>query len=605
MQLQQAVRPIRPLLLTLLLLSAGCAGADPPPGPPSQVAVAIGDNQQAAAGMPIPIPPAVRVKDSRGTGVPGSVVRFSIAYGGGYVTGDSVITDASGLARVGSWVLGTRPGGNSLAASVDGLSGGTAIFATAVAGPPAAVRVVGTLAFTELTQHPVSPLPTVQVLDAYTNPVSAIPVTFAVTLNSGTVTGATVLTDAQGQAQVGSWTLGATPGQNQLTASTSSGASAVFTATGLAGPPQLVATTPTEQSGFLAFPVTAIPRVRVTDGVGNPIANIAVTFTITAGDGTVTGATDTTGSDGIASPGDWRLGAGNGASTLVATMPKFPGPQLGFHATGVATPFTIDVRFLTTMSADSRDAFVAAARRWMQVIVGDIPDQPISLAAGACATGQPALNETIDDVVIFASVVAIDGPGNVLGSAGPCVRRSGSRLTVVGAMRFDEADLALLQNTGRLTATIVHEMGHVLGFGTSWASTVTQDIGLTDPIYIGPEAIALWPSFNASLQYAGRPVPLADVGGIGTRDSHWRESVFHAELMTGFIEAPGVPMPLSKLTIATFKDMGYDVDYGAADPFAGNLMASAFAMGPAIPLNDVVQQPLFEVTPDGRVRRIP
>ena len=605
MPLQRAVRPIRSQLLTFLLLASGCVGADPPPGPPSQVAVAIGDNQQAAAGMPIPIPPAVRVTDSRGKGVPGSVVRFTIAYGGGYVTGDSVMTDASGLARVGSWVLGTRPGGNSLAVAVDGLSGGTAIFATAVAGPPAAVRVVGTQTFTELTQHAVSPPPTVEVVDAYANPVSAITVTFAVTLNSGTVTGATVLTNAQGQAQVGSWTLGSTPGQNQLTASTTNGASAVFTGTGLAGPPQLIATTPVEQSGFLAFPVTAIPRVRVTDGSGNPIANIAVAFAITGGDGAVAGGLDTTGSDGIASPGDWRLGPGSGSSTLVATMPKFAGPQLSFHATGVATPFIVDVRFLTTMSADSRDAFVAAARRWMQVIVGDIPDQPVTLAAGACTTGQPALNETIDDVVIYASVVAIDGPGNVLGSAGPCVRRSASRLTVVGSMRFDEADLALLQNSGRLTPTIVHEMGHVLGFGTSWASSVTQDIGLTDPIYIGPEAMALWPSFNASLQYTGRPIPLADVGGVGTRDSHWRESVFHAELMTGFIEAAGVPMPLSKLTIATFKDMGYEVDYGAADPFAGNLFASAFATGPAIPLNDVVQQAIFEVTPDGRVHRIP
>ena len=555
--------------------------------------------------MPIPVPPAVRVKDTRGKGVPGSVVRFAVAYGGGYVTGDSVVTDASGLARVGSWVLGTRPGGNSLAASVDGLTGGTAIFATAVAGPPAAIRVVGAGTFSELIQRPVSPLPTVEVVDAYTNPVAAIPVTFAVTLNTGTVTGATVLTNAQGQAQVGSWTLGSTPGQNQLTASTSNGVATVFTAVGLAAPPLLTATTPVEQSGFLAFPVTAIPRVRVTDESGAPLANITVSFAITGGDGAVTGPLDTTGSDGVASPADWRLGPGNGSSTITATMPKFPGSQVSFHATGISAPFIVDVRFLTSMSADSRDAFVAAARRWMQVIVGDIPDQTVTLSAGACATGQPTVNETVDDVVIFASVVAIDGPGNVLGSAGPCVRRSGSRLTVVGSMRFDEADLALLHNSGRITATIVHEMGHVLGFGTSWASSMTQDIGLADPIYIGPEALALWPSFNGSLQYAGRPIPLADVGGVGTRDSHWRESVFVTELMTGFIEAPGVPMPLSKLTIATFKDLGYLVDFGAADAFAGNILAAPLASaGAALPLNDIVQQAIFEVTLDGRVHRI-
>ena len=605
MPLQLPLRSIQLPALALLLLLSGCIGADPPPGPPAQVAVAIGDNQQGAVGTPIPVPPAVRVKDGRGKGVPGAVVRFAVSFGGGYITGDSAMTDGAGLAAVGSWVLGTRPGGNALAISVDGLVGGTTVYANAVAGPPALMRIVGAQTFTRLIQQEVTPPPTVEVVDAYTNPVPAIPVTFTVTLNASTVTGATVLTNALGQAQVGSWTLGAAPGRTQLTASTASGASVIFSATGLASPPGLTATTPTEQSGFLSFPVTAVPRVKVTDETGAPLANVAVEFTVVEGDGTVIGVLDTTGSTGIASPTDWRLGPTGGSSTLVASMPMFPGPHLAFHATGVATPFVIDVRFLTPMSADSRDAFVAAARRWMQVIVGDIPDQPVTLQAGACAAGAPALDESIDDVLIYASVVAIDGPGNVLGSAGPCVRRSGSKLTVIGGMRFDQDDLALLQNSGRLTATIVHEMGHVLGFGTSWADSVTTDLGLADPIYVGPGALALWPSFNAALQYAGRPIPLADVGGVGTRDSHWRESVFHAELMTGFIEAPGVPMPLSKLTIATFQDMGYTVDYEAADPFAGNLLLAPFAAaGIATPLNEVVQRASFEVTPDGVLRPI-
>ncbi len=606
MPVLQALPSIRFRPIPLLLLLAGCVGADLPPGPPTQVVVVIGNNQQAVVGTAVAVPPSVRVLDARGKGVPGTVVRFALANGGGIVTGDSAMTDGSGLATVGAWVLGTTPGGNSLAAFLDGFTSGTVFYATAVAGPPAAIRAVGAQTFTELAGHAVTPSPTVQVLDAYTNPVPTVPVTFSVTQNNGSVIGATVLTDAQGQAQVSSWTLGSTPGENQLTASTSDGTSVVFTGIGLDGPPQLTATTATEQDGFLAFPVTAIPRVRVTDGTGAPMANIAVAFAVAGGDGTLTHAIDTTGSDGIASPGDWRLGPGAGSSTIVASMPRFPGPQLSFHATGVATPFIVDLRFLTTMSADSRDAFVAAARRWMQIIVGDLPAQPLTLAAGSCTSGQPAVNETVDDLVIYASVVGIDGPGNVLGSAGPCVRRSESRLTVIGQMHFDQDDLALLQNTGRLVPTIVHEMGHVLGFGTSWADSVTVDIGLTDPIYVGPSAISLWPSFNATLHYTGRPIPLADVGGAGTRDTHWRESVFHAELMTGFIEAPGVPMPLSKLTIATFQDLGYSVNFDAADSFAGNLFTTPFALaGPATPLNDVVQQAIFEVTPDGRVHRIP
>lgn len=605
MPLRPCRRRIRFHPAAVIFLMAGCHMADPAPGMPSRVVSASGNNQQGTVALALAVPPAVRVEDSRGAPVPGILVHFSVSGGGGYVSGGSLKTDGSGLAAVEGWVLGTTVGRNSLLASIDGTNVGITITATALPGPPATVRVIGAEPLIALIDQAITPAPTVQVFDAFANLVVGVPVTFAVTTNSGTVTGATALTNAQGQAQVGSWILGTTPGTNRLTASTNNGVNAVFTANGLSGNPLLSTTTPTEQSGFLRFPVPAVPRARVTDPSGAPLAGISVAFAIASGGGTLTGTLATTGSDGSVSAGDWRLGPVAGVSTVVATLPAFPGPHLSFHATGAAAPFTIDVRFLTVMSADSRDAFVAAARRWMQIIVGDLPDQQLTLPADACAPGQPAINETIDDVVIYASVVAIDGPGNVLGSAGPCVHRTTSALTVVGSMRFDQDDLALLQGTNRLIPTILHEMGHVLGFGTSWAETARQDVGLTDPIYVGAEALSLWPSQNAILHYGGRPVPLEDFSIVGMRDIHWRESVFHTELMTGFIEAAGVPMPISKLTIATFKDMGYVVNYGAADSLAGNLFASAFATGPAIPLNDMVQQAIFEVTPDGRVHRIP
>jgi hypothetical protein len=41
--------------------------------------------------------------------------------------------------------------------------------------------------------------------------------------------------------------------------------------------------------------------------------------------------------------------------------------------------------------------------------------------------------------------------------------------------------------------------------------------------------------------------------------------VFANELMTGFLN-PGVN-PISRLTIAALEDLGYEVDYGAADPY--------------------------------------
>lgn len=63
-------------------------------------------------------------------------------------------------------------------------------------------------------------------------------------------------------------------------------------------------------------------------------------------------------------------------------------------------------------------------------------------------------------------------------------------------------------------------------------------------------------------------VPLETTGGDGTRDSHWAESVFDRQVMTGFIEQTGTFMPLTRITIASMADLGYTVDLTAADSFS-------------------------------------
>jgi len=66
------------------------------------------------------------------------------------------------------------------------------------------------------------------------------------------------------------------------------------------------------------------PAVRIADAFGNPIAGISVTFEVASGGGSITGATQTTGVDGIATVGSWTLGA-SGTNTLNATV---SGPSL-------------------------------------------------------------------------------------------------------------------------------------------------------------------------------------------------------------------------------------------------------------------------------------
>ena len=76
----------------------------------------------------------------------------------------------------------------------------------------------------------------------------------------------------------------------------------------------------------------------------------------------------------------------------------------------------------------------------------------------------------MDDLLIDASVVAIDGAGGILGQAGPDWVRSASLLPFHGEMEFDSADVSSMYNGGTLYSVILHEIGHILGLGTLWSS---------------------------------------------------------------------------------------------------------------------------------------
>jgi hypothetical protein len=87
----------------------------------------------------VTVAPSVLVTDARANPVSGVDVRFAVASGGGSVSGASATTDASGIATLGSWILGTAVGENTLTATSDGLTGSPLVFtATAQNAPPTA-----------------------------------------------------------------------------------------------------------------------------------------------------------------------------------------------------------------------------------------------------------------------------------------------------------------------------------------------------------------------------------------------------------------------------------------------------------------------------------
>ena len=88
-------------------------------------------------------------------------------------------------------------------------------------------------------------------------------------------------------------------------------------------------------------------------------------------------------------------------------------------------------------------------------------------------------------------------------------------------------------------------------------------LGTADPEFVGKNAVAAYNKMqilgmDTSTTASG--VPVENTGGGGTADAHWRESVFTTELMTGYSN-PGVPDPMSTVTVASMADLGYKVSY--------------------------------------------
>jgi len=324
---------------------------------------------------------------------------------------------------------------------------------------------------------------------------------------------------------------------------------------------------------------------------------------VTAGGGSVTGATGTTDLTGVARVGSWTIQAGPNSLTATAAGVGTPAT---FNATGVASTYNIEVRFLTSVTPAQQAAFDAAAARWSQVIFADIPSQFVSVPANTCRTGVPLINETVDDIVIFAILENIDGPGMILGSAGPCQIRPSSGLTSWGVMRFDTSDLPNLESQGLLQPVILHEMGHVLGLGTLWNTfSLLTGGGGTDPFFTGAQARAAFDQIGGTGYTGGGKVPVENTGGAGTRDGHWRESVFTNELMTGFINM-GANL-LSRVTAAQYGDLGYEVNLAAADAFSVSfpLMASRSQSTITVHLvDDILHAPIIVADDKGRIIRV-
>ncbi|HEX7242743.1 MAG TPA: Ig-like domain-containing protein, partial [Longimicrobiaceae bacterium] len=356
------------------------------------------DTPDPAPGATITI--RAQLADSLGAAVKtaGRTVTWSKTLPAGSFATPTSTTDTAGVATVAYTVSTTAGAVDSVTATDNAGLKGTSGPIRVQIGAATAIRIIAGDSQSVKVNTAVPIPPKVQVVDASGNGVPNVVVTFAPTPGSGSVTGGTQTTSASGEATVGSWTLGTTPGLDSLTVS-AAGLTVTITATALPGDPTDIALQDGDnQTGEVGTQLGQPLRVLVTDSLGNGVPGETVNWVVTSGGGSVSAPTSTTNGSGIASI-TWTLGTTAGAQTAEARHDSLNGSPVQFTAT--ATPAGASRLSITTQPSDSVQSGAAFPRQpviQLQDQYGNAVSQSGVTVTAGIASGAGALGGTLTAV---------------------------------------------------------------------------------------------------------------------------------------------------------------------------------------------------------------
>ncbi|HET8634205.1 MAG TPA: Ig-like domain-containing protein [Gemmatimonadales bacterium] len=400
-------------------------------GSAGRLVIARQPSSSAASGAPFGTQPTVQIQDANGNPVAlaGIAVQAAMASnpGSGTLIGNTTAsTNASGLATFGNLGISGPAGNYTIGFSVpnrDDISG-TPPSSTISITAGAATRLRFSVQPSNVaTGAVITPAVQVRIEDAQGTLVSSASnnVTIAIGTNAGgaTLSGTRTVAASGGIATFSTLSLDR-PGTGYTLSATAGGlssdvSSAFNVSTGAAA--TIAANSSTALSGTVGSPVTPAPSVKVTDGSGNGVSGVQVTFAVTGGGGSVSGATPTTNSSGIATVGSWTLGttAGSNNNTLTATASGLSGSPVTFTASATAGSAG-KLTFVTQPGGTGTSGQSLSPQPVLQLV--DANDNPVSTGG----------------ITVTASIAS--GPGGSLSGASVNTASNGratfSNLTISG-----------------------------------------------------------------------------------------------------------------------------------------------------------------------------
>jgi hypothetical protein len=252
------------------------------------------------------------------------------------------------------------------------------------------------------------------------------------------------------------------------------------------------------------------------------------------------------------------------------TVPPTQSPTLLPSPTSSPFEIYLDLDVLIT----DRELFRRARDTWTSVIQSNLPSvASVNLESGML-TGNCRYPTTINDIYICCQYIDIDGEGGVVGRTAILATRNDTKgLPVVSRIRLDNDDLISLKDAGIFQQVVEHELAHALGFGILWGPrNLTRTVNGTCE-YTGVRAIAEYRAITGCNR-------------IPTTCGHWREECLNRELMT---DSADLTSALSRVTIASMADLGYDVSYDSAESFSRvDVAVSCLLQCPARSLMELV-----------------